>query len=412
MLLQGELAWGTKTLERAAHKGRIGSPKAAASILCGQAAVPPSPGTTQRLQTLISAPILYGEEEAMHKQRDRGRRLEEERPLVVANKQVIAGALNLHAAASPGPGGFRNSYIQAVAEYPGGAEALRRWCNMVAGGNMPAASTRLWNAAMLRPFFKSDGVAIRPATGGEALFKFAMAVCFAARSKQVSRALGPDQFGSRKQDGAGQMVAQVSAALTLAPMDAVVCTVAKNVVGSILRSTLWKAALDACPKLAGVLQHLFGAGPTRMWAEQESGGYQCLEMHRGTGHGGPESMPLYCLAAAKQCERLQAFARSQAIVMRQWMFVDDFIFQAAPEAVPQLVAEYERICGLDEIILARGKCKAYWPAYAQASRLGDAHMQQWAGMQRSILAAMAGAVQIAPERITVLGSAVGGRVCS
>ena len=109
----------------------------------------------------------------MHKQRDRGRRLEEERPLVVANKQVIAGALNLHAAASPGPGGFRNSYIQAVAEYPGGAEALRRWCNMVAGGNMPAASTRLWNAAMLRPFFKSDGVAIRPATGGEALFKLA-----------------------------------------------------------------------------------------------------------------------------------------------------------------------------------------------------------------------------------------------
>ena len=29
-------------------------------------------------------------------------------------------------------------------------------------------------------------------------------------------------------------------------------------------------------------------------------------------------MPLYCLAAAKQCER-------------QWMFVDDFIFQVAPE---------------------------------------------------------------------------------
>ena len=180
----GELAWDTKALARAAHKGRIGSPKASANILCGQAAVAASPETTRCLQKLISAPIPYGEHEAMQKQRDRGRRLREERPLVVENKQVIAGALNLHAAASPGPGGFRNSYIQAIAECPGGAEALRRWCNMVDGGNMPAASSRLWNAAMLRPFFKGDGVSIRPVICGEALFKFAMAVCFAACNKQ------------------------------------------------------------------------------------------------------------------------------------------------------------------------------------------------------------------------------------
>ena len=70
----------------------------------------------------------------MQQQRDRGRRLKDERPLVVENKQIVAGALSLQAAASPGPGGFRNSYIQAVAEYPGGAEALRRWCNMVTVG--------------------------------------------------------------------------------------------------------------------------------------------------------------------------------------------------------------------------------------------------------------------------------------
>ena len=81
---------------------------------------------------------------------------------MVEKRQVIAGALNLHAAASPGPGGFRKSYIQAVAEYPGGAEALRRWCSLVAGGSMSAASVRLWDAAMLRPFFKSDRVSIRP----------------------------------------------------------------------------------------------------------------------------------------------------------------------------------------------------------------------------------------------------------
>ena len=158
------------------------------------------------------------------------------------------------------------------------------------------------------------------------------------------------------------MVAQVSAALTLAPVDAVVCTDAQNAFGSILRSSLWKLPLDACPRLAGVMQHLFGAGPTRMWAEKEAGGYRCLEMHRGTGQGGPERMPLYCMAAARQCERLQTFARSHNIVMRQWMFVDDFICQTSPSEAPTIIAEYERVCDLDGIILVWEKCKAYWPA--------------------------------------------------
>ena len=65
----GELAWGTKTLERAAYTGRIGSPKAAANILCGQAAVPASPETTRSLEKLISAPIPFGEHAAMQRQR-------------------------------------------------------------------------------------------------------------------------------------------------------------------------------------------------------------------------------------------------------------------------------------------------------------------------------------------------------
>ena len=130
----GELIWDVKTLERAAYKGRIGSPKAAANILCGQAAVPAGPETTCKLEELIRAPMPPGEREEMQRQRDRGRLLRAERPLVVESKQIIASALNLHAAASPGPGGFRNSYIQAPAEFPGGAEALRRWCNMIAGG--------------------------------------------------------------------------------------------------------------------------------------------------------------------------------------------------------------------------------------------------------------------------------------
>jgi hypothetical protein len=105
----GEQVWDTKTLERAAYKGRVGSPKTAANILCGQAAVPAGPETTCKLRELICAPVPAGECEELQRQRDRGRLLNAERPLVVECKQVIASALNLHAAASPGPSGFRNS---------------------------------------------------------------------------------------------------------------------------------------------------------------------------------------------------------------------------------------------------------------------------------------------------------------
>ena len=58
----------------------------------------------------------------MQKQIDRERKLTEERPLVVSSRQVIAATASLHAAASPGPSGFHTSYIQAIAQCPGGLD--------------------------------------------------------------------------------------------------------------------------------------------------------------------------------------------------------------------------------------------------------------------------------------------------
>ena len=118
----------------------------------------------------------------------------EERPLVVRGKQVFAAAANLHAVASPGPSGFRNSYIQATAEYPGGLEVLRQWCNAVAAGRVQHSTAQLSTAGLVRPFFKGDGVSVRPVERGEALFTFAMAACIGARNGAVYRAYGPCQL--------------------------------------------------------------------------------------------------------------------------------------------------------------------------------------------------------------------------
>ena len=91
---------------------------------------------------------------------------------------------------------------------------------------------------MVRPFCKADGIKTRPVVVGEALFPIAMATCFGARNAATDRAFGPCPFGARKHDGAGQMIAQVSAALMTAPEEAVVCLDARNALGAVLRSAL------------------------------------------------------------------------------------------------------------------------------------------------------------------------------
>ena len=68
--------------------------------------------------------------------------------------------------------------------------------------------------------------------------------------------------------------------MQIAPDHAVVSADAKAAFGSVYRSALWKAALDACPKLAGVLQTLFGVQYTALWAEKEVGGYEKLRVAR------------------------------------------------------------------------------------------------------------------------------------
>ena len=94
--------------------------------------------------------------------------------------------------------------------------------------------------------------------------------------------------------------------MALALGGVVVCTDAKSAFDSVLRSALWKATLDVCPRPAGVLQNLFGVEHTVMWAEDVSGAHGKICRCRGTGQGGPESMPLCCVMAGAQDRVLRA----------------------------------------------------------------------------------------------------------
>ena len=131
--------------------GRYGSPNWPRTF-CVVNSSTAGPETTETLRQLLAAPAPHEEMSAMQKQRSRGVKRMDERPPVVTSKHVFAAAANLHAAASPGPSGFRNSYSQAAAEHPGGLEVLRQWCNKMANGRMQRSIAQLWAAALVRPF--------------------------------------------------------------------------------------------------------------------------------------------------------------------------------------------------------------------------------------------------------------------
>ena len=90
-----------------------------------------------------------------------------------------------------------------------------------------------------------------------------------------------------------------------------------------------------------------------------------------------------------------SWAASARVDWQRWIFVDDIVFQAAPDAVPRALARYENLCTSVGIELVRPKCKAYWPACAQAVRDGGPQLQPWLAAHQPVVAAVTDAVQIA-----------------
>ena len=72
----------------------------------------------------------------------------------------------------------------------------------------------------MRPFFKANGVDIRPILCAEALLEYAVGTCIRKVDKAISVAMGDRQFGAGRQGGASQEISEVRAAARLNPDDA------------------------------------------------------------------------------------------------------------------------------------------------------------------------------------------------
>ena len=141
----------------------------------------------------------------------------------------------------------------------------------------------------MRPFCKADGVGVRPVICREALCKLAAGAIFRSCAREVGRPCDYTQYGSRRQDGAGQIIAQVQAGMAVAPEDIAVSTDARTAFGMVHRSCLWRSAIGWCPRMAGFLLVVFGNGPIQLWADEGEGCVASKQIGRGIGQSGRKS---------------------------------------------------------------------------------------------------------------------------
>jgi hypothetical protein len=65
----------------------------------------------------------------------------------------------------------------------------------------------------VRPFYKANGVSIRPVICGEALMKYAMAAAMTTLLPRLGSAFGPHQYGAGRAGGAERELYEVRASM-------------------------------------------------------------------------------------------------------------------------------------------------------------------------------------------------------
>ena len=75
---------------------------------------------------------------------------------------------------------------------------------------------------MVRPFFKANGIDVRPILCAEPLRKYAVGTCIRKVYKFLCAAMGDRQFGAGRRGGNAQEIGEIRAAARLRLQDALV----------------------------------------------------------------------------------------------------------------------------------------------------------------------------------------------
>ena len=358
------------TLARAAARARVGGLRCAANIMAGGPPVHPGPATDEKIRALFhTAPR---DRHAQQLDDDLAKALQQVRNLAPKTKPDIRPraasqvASRLHAAAGPGPSGFRNSYIQLVNTQPQGPRILAAWAQPWARGDVKPWAARMWTHQLCRPFFKADGVGVRPVMCGEALFKFASACSVYAATRCLAVAVGDHQYGAGKSGGAALELADIQAETRARPNDALVSLDIKNAFGSIAWSDALRITAELAPKLAHFLSSIWAPGVQCIWT-QTADRHTWTAMH-ATGsliQGGPEAHQVFCLVMARMLH--DAHSRLTAPVAT-WAYVDDVTLKLPPSQLCDSLKTIQGVMASHGCELQPKKCHVCIPALHNSSR--------------------------------------------
>ena len=290
-------------LAHAAAKARVGGVRSAATILTGGASVPPGPETDAKIRELFyTAPTADPGPPPDEELRDaiaEVRRLHAKTKPIARPRAASLVASRLSGPAGPGPSGFRNSFIQLVCAQPQGPRILAQWVQPWTQGDVAPWVAKEWTHQLCRPFFKEDGIGIRPVMCGEALFKYAAACTVYAASRSLSAAMGVYQFGAGRSGGAALELAHVQAEVRAQPDRALVSLDVKNAFGCIQWAAALRIVTTLVPKLAHFLTAVWGVGHQRIWTQtRDPHIWAFMDAIGSLIQGGPEAHQIFCLVMA------------------------------------------------------------------------------------------------------------------
>ena len=135
-------------MEKAAARAEHGCLRTAARLLTGDAVLPSSPGTADKVQAAWIQALYRSEKSSALPLRRRGA------VDSVSPKQVVRRIHKAHGSALLGPAGERNSHIHALLSSPRAGRTLARWVNSWLHAEPSAAYRSPWMCCGLTPLDK------------------------------------------------------------------------------------------------------------------------------------------------------------------------------------------------------------------------------------------------------------------
>jgi hypothetical protein len=161
-------------------------------MLSGAPPVPPSTEVNKQVAKLFRTTPLSNEETTrLEAALAEARGVPSSKRCKINPRAAAKQAAQLRPNSGPGPSGWRNSYIQAIAATPAGTHALSLWATHWSSGTINPNTAEIWTPSLVRPFYKTDGVSIRPVICSEALMKYAVAAAMTAMLPSHGERLRP-----------------------------------------------------------------------------------------------------------------------------------------------------------------------------------------------------------------------------